>query len=185
MRLTMPGQLPSSWLRPKRFTLVVLLLAVLVADAFLVLSSPAAGTLDARLVYTPAGARDFIAGLDASSGAIYRLVEAVDLAFIVVYTTAFVTWVRFLRNRAALPVRAYPVLAVVPGIFDLAETTAIFMMLSDDAAPAVLAIVAAVATPLKWLSGAALFALLFWGEVRWFRSRRARRRAAARTRQRL
>jgi hypothetical protein len=169
-------------MRPKRSAVVVLLLAVAIADAFLVLSSPDAGTLDGRIVYTPSGAREFLAGLDESSRAVYRLVATVDFAFILVYTTALVTWVRFLRNRAALPVRAHPILAVVPGLFDVAETTAIVLMLSDSAALGALSWLAAVATPLKWLSGAAVLALVGWGEVRWIRSRRARRRAASRTR---
>jgi hypothetical protein len=182
-RLTMPGQMPSSWMRPKRSTVVVLLLAVVVADAFLLLSSPDAGTLDARLAYTPAGAREFLGGLDDSARAVYRLVASVDFAFIVVYTTALVMWVRFLRNRAALPAKAHPILAVVPGLFDLAETGSIFAMLSDPAgAPAVLAWIAAIATPLKWLTGLGVFALVVWGEVRWIRFKRARRRLAARKR---
>src|SRR5215207_2347275 len=138
----MPGQMPSSWMRPKRSTVVVLLLAALVADAFLILSSPNAGTLDARILYTPAGAREFLIGLDDSSRAIYRLVATVDFGFIVVYSTLLVMWIRFLRNRAALPAKLHPILALLPGLFDLAETASIFVMLGDpEHAPA----------PLPWV----------------------------------
>lgn len=179
----MPGQMPSSWLRPKRSTVVVLLLASAVADAFLLLSSPDSGTLDARIFYTPSGARAFLSELDESGRAVYRLVASVDFAFIVVYTSALVTWVRFLRNRAALPSKAHPILALIPGLFDLAETGSIFAMLSDPTgAPAVLAWVAAIATPIKWLTGLGVLAIVVWGEVRWVRFKRMRRRLAARKR---
>lgn len=182
-RLTMPGQMPSSWMRPKRSTLVTLVLATLMAEAFLLLSSPNSGTLDARVIYTPDGARAFLIGLDESSRAIYRLVATYDFGFIVVYTFALVTWVRFLRNRAALPAKMHPILAVLPGLFDLAETASIFVMLRDpEHAAAPLPWVAAATTPLKWVGAWAVLAVIAWGEVKWIRFKRARRRLAGRKR---
>jgi hypothetical protein len=173
----MPGEMPSSWLRPKRSTVVIIALAALAINAFLLLSMPRQGVLDLRVFYTPAGALEFIGALDDSQRAVYRLFCSFDFAFIFIYTLMLITWVRFVRNRAASPRWIHPIFAVVPALFDLAETISAFMLL-DDPSRTSLAWVAAFATPLKWAAGVAIAAVILKGEVRWFRSRRARKRAA-------
>ena len=176
-RLTMPGELPTSWLRPKRSTVVIVVLAALVVDAFLLLSTPEAGVLDTRLFYTPATALEFIGGLDDTGRAVYRLFCTFDFAFIVIYTLTLITWVRFVRNRAASPRWIHPIFAIFPALFDLGETVSAFILL-DDPTQTTLAWVASVCTPLKWLSGITIGAVILRGEIRWFKSRRARKRAA-------
>lgn len=152
-------------------------IAAAMYDGLLLLTMPASGTLDTRLVYGPDEARDFLTGLSAADHAAYHVLAFADLGFIPVYTALFVTWFRFLRVRGAL--RLAPALALVPGVFDAIETTSIATALGRGTISGGLAWAMSIATPLKWLAVAAVAVAIVVGELRWFRSWRARRLAVA------
>ncbi len=126
-----------SWIPP-------LLLLVTAAVPMLLLPTP--GSLDVRFYYSAAEARTFLAGLSPSQAHTYLLHEWWDLLFLTAYSWLFV---RLLRTPWA----------VVPGVFDLIETTIIIAVLSGiSSAP--IAPLGAI-TALKWSSLTIIAALTF------------------------
>lgn len=117
-------------------------------------------TLDQRLYYTGAEAREFFARLSAQSAANYRLVVSLDFAFIALYTFTLV--LAFARLYAR-PLLYW--LAVAPGIFDLIETGSIFHILNFGETFPVLSWLG-VATALKWASTAVVTGMLVRGALR-------------------
>jgi len=178
VRITQPGEVPTAWQRPRRSTVISLLLVVIACDGFLLLSGSELDLLDARIAYGPALAERVLGNLAESERAVYRAFNAVDLGFIAIYSTLFVTWLRFFRQRGALPPALHPVFGLLPGLFDFLETSAIAVLLrtpTPTGSPYLW--VAALATPLKWLGIVAVLTVIAWGEARWWRARRARRAA--------
>lgn len=152
-------------------------LASLLYWSFLTLTATGFTLLDTQVFYGPAAALELILGLTDEQRLVYVGFNLADFGFVFVYSAMLVTWVRFLRNRGALSRRMRPVYAILPGVLDLAENVAVALLLRGFHEP-VWAGLAAVATPLKWLSGALLVSVLGWGEVRWRKFIRVRRRAA-------
>jgi hypothetical protein len=175
LRYTIPGHIPSSWQRPHRSAVVWLVIATLAYDAFLLLTGPAEGTLDARFVYGPQYIGDLLDAQGEDGRRSYFVAETVDFGFIILYTVLWHTWLRFLRIRGALPWPRGLALAVVPGLFDVMETGSILALLSaypDLATP--WTTTAMIGTPLKWLSLGAMIAWIGWGEIRLRRKRAGR-----------
>ncbi len=165
--------MPSAYQRPRRGRVVLLAAAVAMYSSFLLLASPDAGTLDTRLAYTPRSAIQFLEGLSVGDRATYRVFAFADLGFIPIYAALLVTWFRFLRVRGALTLK--PAFALVPAAIDVIETTAIALALGHAAMPAGLGWAMAIATPLKWLTVAAVAVAIVIGELRWFKAWRSRR----------
>jgi hypothetical protein len=174
-RSTVAGHVPTSWAKPHRSTIVMLAVVAAIADVFVWLTAPA-GFLDARLMYGPHVVRAVLASLGEGGREAYRLSAMVDLAFIVMYTTLLVNWIRFFRNRKVGKAWMRPWLGLFPGVFDLAETLAILGLLHlypDNSQPLVIA--AVIATPFKWLSLLGLTGVVLAGEVAWWRKRHRKR----------
>lgn len=122
-------------------------------------------------------------GLTPEQRLAYEGFNLVDFGFVFVYSSLLVTWFRFLRNRAALPRGARPILGVIPGVFDLGENVAIALLLRmAETAASPWLWVAVIATPLKWLSLVGVLGAIVVGELRWRKYVRARRRAARQVR---
>jgi hypothetical protein len=173
VRKTLPGQMPSSWMRPKRGTVIWLALVTLAYGAFLLLSAPAEGTLDARIIYTPDDITELLTRQGDEGRAAYLAAALADLGFIVVYSILYVTWIRFFRARRCIPRFILPAFALLPGVADLLETVSIVGVLrAYPDQPATYAWLAAIGTPLKWLAHLAMIALLLLGEIWWRRGNR-------------
>ena len=172
-RSTVPGHIPTSWHRPKRVTVVWLALVTLVYAGFLLLAAPEQGILDARVFYGPDDIRELLTRQGEEGRAAYMAAALADLGFIVVYSILFVTWVRFLRVRYALPRKLPGIIGVLPGVFDLVETGSILLLLrAYPDQPLEPTWAAVITTPLKWLAAVGLVALVVRGEVRLYKRRR-------------
>lgn len=165
-RRTLLGHVPTKWLRPRRFDVVVRLLLVALFGTILVLLSGELATLDARVVYPAASVPEILAAMGEAGRAEYRLVALLDCGFLVVYGWLLVTWVRFLKLRHGLPKRLPAALALVPSLFDAIETASVLRLLSrfpeDDPT---FAWAASLATPLKWFAFAVVVITLVVGEI--------------------
>lgn len=172
-RSTVPGHIPTSWHRPKRATVVWLALVTLAYGGFLVLAAPEQGVLDARAMYGLEDIQELLTQQGEEGRAAYVAAALADLGFLVVHAALFVTWIRFLRVRFALPRKLPAIVGLVPAVFDLIETVSILLLLrSYPEQPLELAWSAVMATPLKWLSVLAISALIVRGELRLHERRR-------------
>jgi hypothetical protein len=121
-------------------------------------------SLDSRLFYSAAEAKVFFQYLSHEQSRAYLKNEFFDLGFIVSYTLLFY-WLyrRMVSHRSWLSA-----LALIPGAFDLIETSVIIGVLSGgvQSPPAWLGF----ATCLKWTTGA-IFVLI--AAYRWFTVRRS------------
>lgn len=173
-RRTVPGHVPTSWAKPHRSSVLTLALVALIADAFVFLTAPD-GALDSHLAYGPQTVRDLLHALQEQGRAAYRLASGLDLAFVVLYSTLLVNWLRFFRNRRVKMWLGSPWLGLVPGLFDAVETTSILGLLYlYPEVPDALVWAAVVATPLKWLGVASLSLIIITGEVKWWKKRKRR-----------
>lgn len=125
--------------------------------------------LDMRLLYHPDDVAGILDALGEAGRAEYRLLAFADLGFILVYSSLLLTWTKFLRVREALPRAMWPVLALLPGLFDLVETVGALVLLGQfPDLERVWVTTVAVATPSKWLTLGAMVVILLWGETtRW------------------
>jgi hypothetical protein len=166
-RSTVPGHIPTSWRRPKRVTVVWLALVTLAYGGFLFLAAPEQGILDARLFYGPGAIHELLTRQGEEGREAYMAAALADLGFIVVHAALLITWIRFLRNRFALPRKLPGIVGAVPALFDLVETGSIISLLqSYPEQPQAIAWAAVIATPLKWVSVVAIAVLVVRGEVR-------------------
>lgn len=179
VRLTRPGDMPTSAKRPTRSTVVFLSSAALLYGSFLWITATGIELLDAKFAYGPQTAARVMRELEPEPRLAYESFNWVDFGYVPVYSVLLITWIRFLRNRGALSHRFRPALGVLPGLCDLVENVAIALLLraSDPSThPWLWATV--VATPLKWASAALLGVGIVVGEFRWRNFMRARKRAA-------
>lgn len=166
-RRTVPGQVPTSWKRPRRGTVVWLALVTLAYGGFLLLSTPEQGILDARLWYGPQDITELLTSQGEEGRRAYTASALADLGFIVVYSALLVTWIRFLRVRRALPRKLPAVMGLLPAVFDLMETGSILMLLRHyPEQPTHFVWLAVVGTPLKWLTLLGIGALILFGRLR-------------------
>jgi hypothetical protein len=168
-RRTHLGHVPSAWLRPRRREVVIRLLIVIAYDVALVMLGGALEPLDTRFLYHPSDVATILDAMGDAGRAEYRLFLFADLAFIAVYASALVTWLKFLRVRDALPKGVPSFVGAAPALFDLGETVGALVLLGSfpdvaDPWPTVVAI----ATPMKWISAGAVVVVALWGErTRW------------------
>jgi hypothetical protein len=82
-------------------------------------------SLDTKLFYTAGQANSFINGLSSSEHQAYLLNQVLDLFFLTTYSLLFFFLFHRLRYRNAW-------IGIVPGIFDLVETTIIIFALRNS-----------------------------------------------------
>lgn len=110
--------------------------------------------LDVKFYYSANEARDFLRSMDAAEAAAYLRNEILDLGFLSTYSALSRSFMcRFYPSN-----RALHIWALVPGFFDLIETSAIIWLLlhPESNPPGWLG----VTTCLKWLTGATVIATL-------------------------
>lgn len=128
--------------------------------------------LDARICYRPAQAVTLIGMLSPSSKAAYRAFNIVDFSFIFFYSIMLVAWFRVLAPDAGGKFRSWHWLGLVPGVFDLIETTGVALLLRSGQPEQSAGIwLAVIGTPLKWLGVVFVLMLLIFAEVRGLRQR--------------
>lgn len=149
--------------------MVIRILIVIAYDIALVMLGGSLEPLDMRLFYHPSDVAGILDTMGDSGRAEYRLFLFADVIFIAVYTTALVTWMKFLRVRDGLPRSVPALLGVVPALFDIVETVGALVLISafpDIDGPWVTAV--AIATPMKWVMLGAIVVVCLWGErMRW------------------
>lgn len=135
---------------------VLMLMVSLVLTGFVMRFLGPQGKLDGRLFYTGAEANDFLNGLSLVDRGFYLYGELVDLWFLTNYS-----WLLFLGFRYFLSSGSRLIfLALVPGLLDLLETTAILVFLIKGQAKISLAVLSLISL-FKWIM--ALGALSFLG----------------------
>jgi hypothetical protein len=158
---------------PRRLTVWVHFLLFVAAEAAIVHHVASLDVLDARLAYGPAEALALVEALDASSRSAYRAFNVVDFVFIVLYSALLVTWFRLLDPDVDAKLRGWPWLGLLPGVFDLIETTGVALLLrSEQPGQSPGLWLAVLGTPLKWLGAVLALSLLVFAEVRGLRQRR-------------
>lgn len=134
-----------------------LISAAIALLVFLLVQPPALDSLDARFAYAPHDALQLIALLGPIGRRQYLVHELADLAFIATYAAISV---RLLGGPRRIGTTTL-FLALLPAAADLIETSSILVALAAyPAQPAWAYLLMSRATPLKWLSGGALAALI-------------------------
>ena len=111
-------------------------------------------SLDAKIYYTGEEAREFLKGLGDGQSDSYFINELLDLLFIFLYSTlAFISARRIFKTLAFAPW-----FALVPGVFDLIETSTILFILKVGDTLLALDNLGLV-TFLKWATGVVLVVL--------------------------
>jgi hypothetical protein len=166
--------LSARWIKQsRRLTVWILFLLFVMAEAAIVRHVSSLTILDARLVYGPAQAQALVEALDASSRSAYRAFNVIDFVFIVLYSALLVTWFRLLDPDVGARLRGWYWLGLLPGVFDLIETTGVALLLRSEQpghSPGLWLAVAG--TPLKWLGALLALSLLVFAEVRGLHQRR-------------
>jgi hypothetical protein len=116
--------------------------------------------LDAKLYYSHAFANDFFANLTPQERAVYLRHEWFDLGLIVSYTSAFFMW----SKRLFVKSKVMGAVALIPGAFDLLETSSIIYILANDVQDVVAWL--GIITLHKWILGAIIFSLFFRQQLR-------------------
>ncbi len=151
---------------PLRLTVWVFCLLFLIAEGAIIRHVVNLDILDARLAYSPAQALAMFETLDASSMSTYRTFNKVDFALILLYSALLVTWFRLLDPDVEAKLRGWPWLGLLPGLFDLVETTGIALLLHSEQPGQSPGLWMAVAgTPLKWFWVAFALSLLLFAEL--------------------
>ncbi len=113
--------------------------------------------LDIKFFYTSVQANNFLQGLSASQAGAYLLNEIMDLLFLSTYSLLFFFLARRFYFRKTW-------MALVPGFFDLIETTTIiFLLINRSWAPPHWL---GYATSLKWTTGIILAITILVGFAR-------------------
>lgn len=137
----------------KMFSLLLSL--VLLVIVMFVLGSP--HSLDARFYYNHLEALDFLSNLSWAQNKSYRMVLYVDLFLIYKYTRALT-----LGASRVFPQNTKAVLCfLAPGLLDVIETSNILWVLHSGDLQKLFPYLGVV-TCLKWISGAAVTAVLFY-----------------------
>lgn len=165
-RRTLPGHVPSAWLRPGRSAVGWLLMVVLLYGAFLLIVRPDVVPLETSIVYSPTHLEDELGRLDDAPRDAYRLSLLIELGFAVVYGAFFRTWLRFLKVRGAYPRWVVPSLPLTAPLLDFVENGSLLAVLSRPEGASAWSWIAASATPLKWGALVGTLVLLAWGEMR-------------------
>ncbi|OFZ30120.1 MAG: hypothetical protein A2622_09730 [Bdellovibrionales bacterium RIFCSPHIGHO2_01_FULL_40_29] len=99
--------------------LLVPLITMIVLRAVMILPE----ILDVQLYYTGAAARNFLKALNENDLRLYKTIATLDLIFLSTYTWGVFFFTK--KYFAKIPI----ILTLLPGIFDLIETTAILYAL--------------------------------------------------------
>jgi hypothetical protein len=138
----------------------ILLVLIVVLDVAMMTLGPRA-TLDMKLYYTGEQARSLLSSFDAHEGNTYFINELFDLVFISAYSSLFFFGLRkaFPKSRIAGPI------ALVPGFFDVIETSFILYALRTQG-PHPFFDWLGVATFLKWTTGSLVNLTMIVGSIR-------------------
>lgn len=158
---------------PTRSLVLGLLQATLVVEISFFVYVQGLDVLDARLAYTPGQALSALRAMDAHSRALYRAFNLADLAFIGLYSTLLVTWLRFLAQHDPSIKATAAYWGLIPGAFDLVESVGVALLLrARDPEQSFGLWFAVVGTPLKWVSSVAIAVLVLRSELGLWRSRK-------------
>ena len=136
------------------------------AQALMKFDSGGPGPLDLQFFYTPANAYEMVAAYGDYGRSFYRNVElTVDLIYPIVYTlflSLLISWLVERGYSADSRMRRWNVLPFGAWLFDLLENIGIVGMLSVfPSTPAVLGVLTALFTLVKWLfAGASMVVML-------------------------
>ena len=170
-RRTLPGHVPSAWLRPHRSAAGWLLAVVLLYAGFLLIVRPDVVPLQPSFIYRPGELAESLGQLDRAGRDAYRLSLLIELGFAVVYGAFFRTWLRFLKVRGTFPRWVVPSLALVAPLLDFVENGSLLLAITSDSGATPWLWATVIATPLKWVAIIGTLALLVWGEARHYQRR--------------
>lgn len=165
--------LHPQWPKPShRSTVWVLFLLFVVAEAAIIHHVASLNILDARLAYGPTQAIALVEAMNPSALSAYRAFNVVDFIFIVFYSVLLVTWFRLLDPDVEAKLRGWPWLGLLPGVFDIVETTGVALLLhSGQPGQSPGLWLAVLGTPLKWFGAVLALSLLVLAELRGLRRR--------------
>lgn len=169
----------NHWPKPSlRLAVWVFFIFFMMAEGAIIRHVANMDILDARIFYSPVQAVALVEMLSASSKSAYRAFNFVDFAFIFFYSVMLVAWFRVLAPDVGGRFRGWHWLGLVPGVFDLIETTGVALLLRSGQPELSAGVwLAVLGTPLKWLGVVFVLLLLVFAEIRGLRQRHLQGRA--------